>query len=44
MFIHPVILGAGKTIFSDSAKILPLKLMSSTSFSTGVVHLRYQKR
>lgn len=43
LFVHPVILGAGKPIFSESSEKRSLKLDNVTTFSTGVVHLHYQK-
>jgi dihydrofolate reductase len=40
LLVHPVVLGAGQRVFDGSAKV-PLKLISSTTFSTGVLHLVY---
>ena len=40
--IHPVVLGAGLTIFSDLAKPLDLKLVDSKAFSGGIVVHTYQ--
>jgi dihydrofolate reductase len=40
LLIHPVVLGSGKRVFEGSTKV-PLKLVSSATFSTGVLHLVY---
>ena len=40
LLVHPVVLGAGQRLFEGSAKV-PLKLVSSATFSTGVLHLVY---
>jgi dihydrofolate reductase len=39
--IHPVILGAGKPLFSDIKQRLGLKLINTKKFSSGVVQLCY---
>ena len=38
--MHPVVVGAGKRLFTDAAKV-PLALKSCATFSTGVLHLVY---
>ena len=40
LLVHPVVVGHGKKLFADGAKV-PLQLVSSTTFSTGVLHLVY---
>lgn len=40
LMVHPVVVGKGKKLFDDGAQV-PLKLVSSTQFSTGVMHLVY---
>jgi dihydrofolate reductase len=40
LLVHPVVVGRGKKLFADGAKV-PLELRSANTFSTGVVHLVY---
>ena len=40
LLVHPVVVGHGKKLFADGAKV-PLTLVSATTFTTGVVHLVY---
>jgi dihydrofolate reductase len=40
LLVHPVVVGAGKRLFEPGEKI-PLRLIGSTTFSTGVLHLVY---
>jgi dihydrofolate reductase len=40
LLVHPIVIGSGQRLFDGSAKI-PLKLVSSATFSTGVLHLVY---
>ena len=40
LLVHPVVVGQGKKLFADGAKV-PLKLVSATTFTTGVLHLVY---
>ena len=40
LLVHPVVVGSGKKLFTDGAKV-PLTLVSSTTFETGVLHLVY---
>ncbi|MGW0162779.1 dihydrofolate reductase family protein [Mycobacterium sp. NPDC003323] len=42
LLIHPVVVGTGARLFRDG-DALPLKLLSSTAFRTGVVHSVYTK-
>jgi dihydrofolate reductase len=40
LLVHPVVVGSGRKLFTDGTKV-PLKLLSATTFTTGVVHLVY---
>jgi dihydrofolate reductase len=40
LLVHPVVVGHGKKLFADGAKV-PLKLVSATTFTTGVLHVVY---
>ncbi|HEY2041722.1 MAG TPA: dihydrofolate reductase family protein [Jatrophihabitans sp.] len=40
LLVHPVVLGHGKKLFAEGAKV-PLRLVSATTFTTGVLHLVY---
>lgn len=40
LLVHPVVVGQGQKLFADGAKV-PLRLVSATTFTTGVVHLVY---
>lgn len=40
LLVHPIVVGHGKKLFTDGATV-PLKLVSSTTFDTGVLHLVY---
>jgi dihydrofolate reductase len=40
LLVHPIVVGHGKKLFTDGATV-PLALVSSDTFSTGVVHLVY---
>ena len=40
LLVHPVVVGSGKKLFTDGAKV-PLTLVSSTTFTTGVLHVVY---
>jgi dihydrofolate reductase len=40
LLVHPVVVGHGKKLFADGAKV-PLKLVSATPFTTGVLHVVY---
>lgn len=40
LLVHPVVLGTGSRVFEGATKV-PLKLVNSTTFSTGVLHLVY---
>ena len=42
LLVFPVVIGSGKRLFHENGK-LPLKLLSSAAFDTGVVHLTYAK-
>ncbi|MCU1657763.1 MAG: deaminase-reductase protein [Pseudonocardiales bacterium] len=40
LLVHPVVVGHGKKLFADGAKV-PLRLVATTTFTTGVLHLVY---
>jgi dihydrofolate reductase len=41
LFVHPIAVGRGMRLFEDGGPTLPLKLISSKTFATGVLHLVY---
>ncbi|MBO0729359.1 MAG: dihydrofolate reductase family protein [Acidimicrobiaceae bacterium] len=41
LFVHPVVAGSGLRLFEDGTPQLPLRLLSSQPFATGVLHLVY---
>ncbi len=41
LFVHPVLAGSGLRLFEDGNPELPLRLLSSKAFATGVVYLVY---
>jgi dihydrofolate reductase len=42
LLVHPLVVGKGKKLFDDGTRV-PLQLLSSTIFSTGVLHLAYAR-
>jgi dihydrofolate reductase len=42
LLVHPLVIGKGKRLFDDGTQV-PLRLLSSATFSTGVLHLVYAK-
>ncbi len=40
LLVHPIVVGHGKKLFEDGSTV-PLKLVSSTTFESGVLHLVY---
>jgi dihydrofolate reductase len=42
LLVHPIVVGAGKRLFDDGPQV-PLRLTSSQTFSTGVLHLTYER-
>ena len=40
--VHPVVVGGGKCLFEDGSDQKPLELVTSKSFSTGVLYLTYR--
>jgi len=40
LLVHPIVVGHGQKLFADGTTV-PLKLLSSTTFGSGVVHLVY---
>lgn len=43
LLVHPIAVGRGKRLFPDGFDHLPLALISSEPFPTGVVHLTYRR-
>ena len=41
LFVHPVTAGSGLRLFESGAPELPMRLLSSQPFATGVIHLVY---
>jgi dihydrofolate reductase len=42
LLLHPIVVGSGKRLFPDGSAQTPLKLVSSETFSTGVLSLTYE--
>lgn len=42
MAVHPILLGAGKPLFSDLQKRIPMKLADCKIYDTGLVYLTYE--
>jgi dihydrofolate reductase len=42
LLVHPLVVGKGKKLFDDGTQV-PLRLLSSATFSTGVLHLVYAR-
>lgn len=40
LLVHPIVVGHGKKLFTEGSTV-PLQLVSSTTFETGVLHLVY---
>jgi dihydrofolate reductase len=43
LYVHPVVLGAGKRLFEAPSTTLPLRLVETKTFASGVVLLRYDR-
>ncbi|MEU5863410.1 MULTISPECIES: dihydrofolate reductase family protein [unclassified Nonomuraea] len=43
LLLHPIVVGSGKRLFDDAREQIPLRLTTSTTFSTGVLNLIYTK-
>lgn len=41
LLIHPIVLGEGTRLFGDDGSRAPLRLISTTTLSTGVIHAVY---
>ena len=41
LMVHPIVLGSGKRLFDDMSGQVPLTLVNSERFKTGVVNLTY---
>lgn len=42
LLVHPIVVGSGKRLFADGSDQVPLQLVDSKTFSTGVLYLTYQ--
>jgi dihydrofolate reductase len=42
LLVHPIVVGSGKRLFEETPERVPLKLVDSRTFSTGVLYLTYQ--
>jgi len=42
LMVHPILLGSGKRLFEDEGDRLPLELVSSQAFATGVLDITYR--
>jgi hypothetical protein len=40
--VHPIVVGNGNRLFDDGPQV-PLRLTDSQTFSTGVLHLTYER-
>jgi dihydrofolate reductase len=43
LFVHPLVLGAGKRLFREAPRPLPLRLVDCTQTTTGVLLLSYER-
>ena len=41
LLVHPIVVGSGRRLFEDGGDQLPLRLLDSNTFSTGVLSLTY---
>ena len=41
LLVHPIVVGSGKRLFESQDERIPLKLVESRTFSTGVLYLTY---
>ncbi len=41
LLVHPIVVGKGLRLFDEAEETLPLRLVSSQTFATGVLHLIY---
>jgi dihydrofolate reductase len=41
LMVHPIVVGSGKRLFDDATEQIPLKLLDSKTFSTGVLYVTY---
>jgi dihydrofolate reductase len=44
LLVFPVVLGHGTRLFAEPGDTVPLDLVDSATYETGVVHLRYAAR
>jgi dihydrofolate reductase len=41
LLVHPIVVGRGKRLFEGGGDRVPLRLVESRTFSTGVLYLTY---
>jgi dihydrofolate reductase len=41
LLVHPIVVGSGRRLFESEEERIPLKLVDSKTFSTGVLYLTY---
>ena len=41
LLVHPILVGTGRRLFEEATDQVPLRLLDSETFSTGVVYLRF---
>ncbi len=41
LLVHPIVVGSGKRLFEEGSQHVPLRLLDSKTFATGVVSLRF---
>jgi dihydrofolate reductase len=42
LLVHPIVVGSGQRLFDETTPLQKLELVSSTTFTTGVLHLVYR--
>ncbi|WP_040794500.1 dihydrofolate reductase family protein [Nocardia higoensis] len=43
LLVHPIVVGKGERLFEDGTSTMPLRLLSSRTFGTGVLNLVYTR-
>jgi dihydrofolate reductase len=43
LFVNPIVLGHGISLFADLEKMMPLRLLSTKVFASGVIALQYER-
>jgi dihydrofolate reductase len=42
LLLHPIVLGSGRRLFQEGTDRIPLKLVESRTFKSGVLYLTYR--